>query len=140
MIIGLEEYIWSIHTIIDSTINFNNKKMSGITYNFPKVNRVFPTLFAQSIIGVQPLAIPTGTIFHLNYVFGSNGVIIPIIKKNHHENLIEDILKNWENIEAVLYDIPVITLKSVPINIQSRKLKAKWVGLPVNNLATFGVD
>lgn len=55
--------------------------------------------------------------------YGPNGPISEKGKLIEHK-LIKDILKNWENIESILYDIPEIhiTLKKEPIVIRSRKL------------------
>jgi len=38
---------------------------------FPMLRRVFPNLFAHELVSVQPITGPQGTIFYLDYIFGS---------------------------------------------------------------------
>jgi hypothetical protein len=39
---------------------------------FPVVRRVFSTLIANEIVSVQPMSLPSGLLFHLDYSYGTN--------------------------------------------------------------------
>lgn len=103
------------------------------TFAFPLTKRIYPSLASSTMINVQPMQAPSGNIFTTTYIYGTASCSGPLPQSkplstqgsNMHEILTKDILKNWENIESVLYDIPQIkiTLKSVPITAQRRKLK-----------------
>jgi hypothetical protein len=39
---------------------------------FPILRRVFPNLIANEIVSVQPMTAPTGSIFYMDYIYGTN--------------------------------------------------------------------
>ena len=38
---------------------------------FPHIRRLFPGLIANQIINIQPMPLPSGLLFYLDYTFGS---------------------------------------------------------------------
>lgn len=38
---------------------------------FPQVRRVFPSMIANQITSVQPMSLPSGLIFYIDYMYGS---------------------------------------------------------------------
>ena len=38
---------------------------------FPIVRRVFPSLCANDLVSIQPMSLPVGSIFYLDYTYGS---------------------------------------------------------------------
>lgn len=42
------------------------------SFIFPIVRRVFPNLISNDIISVQPMSIPTGSIFYLDYSYNED--------------------------------------------------------------------
>jgi hypothetical protein len=53
--------------------------MSILAFPFPKVRRVFPKLFAQEIVSVQPMTVPVGSF--LFYDNGQRSKIVAMLKK-----------------------------------------------------------
>jgi len=110
----------------------------------PQVKQVYPALLSNQIVGVQPMqgsATIGGWFYPLRGTsirdaracygpIGQKGVLIT-------DALIKDILNNIEKLESLPWDIPEIniTLKSIPITSQARKLN-----ITPPNLTTFGVD
>lgn len=41
------------------------------TFGFPLIRRVFPNLIAQDLVSVQPMTMPTGLVFFLDFVYGT---------------------------------------------------------------------
>jgi hypothetical protein len=39
---------------------------------FPVVRRVFSSLISNEIVSVQPMSLPSGLLFHLDYSYGTN--------------------------------------------------------------------
>lgn len=43
---------------------------------FPIIRRVHPTLIVNSLVSIQPMSLPSSSIFYIDYVYGGEGVII----------------------------------------------------------------
>lgn len=40
--------------------------------NIGKIRRLFPALIASEIVSVQPMSLPSGSLFYMDYVYGSS--------------------------------------------------------------------
>jgi hypothetical protein len=40
-------------------------------FAFPIIRRTFPTLRAQQLVSIQPMSVPSGAIFYMDYTYGS---------------------------------------------------------------------
>lgn len=67
----------------------------------PQVNRVFPTITAHELVSVQPMSMPSGTVFYMDFVTTSKSdntcldVKTPTIHPNNN-SIIDD--TDWCNI------------------------------------------
>lgn len=67
-----------LETLLDNTKRWINEesKTQNIatftTYAFPLIRRIFPNLIASELVSVQPLTMPTGMIFYLDFKYGTN--------------------------------------------------------------------
>lgn len=43
-------------------------------FHMPVVKRVFPSLIAQEIVSTQPMSLPSGLLFHLDYTYGKQKI------------------------------------------------------------------
>ena len=43
----------------------------GETFQFPQVRKVFPALVANELVSVQPMTLPSGLVFYLDYTYNS---------------------------------------------------------------------
>lgn len=59
-----------IHKLSDDRI-WNKKDDCIKPPFFPHVKRLFPGLIANQIINIQPMPLPSGLLFYLDYTFGS---------------------------------------------------------------------
>lgn len=83
------------------------------TFSFPIVKQIYSSLISSKMVSVQPMQAPSGNIFASNPAYRASSCVgqmpntsFPTMSthgSNMHEILIKDILKNWENIESVLY-------------------------------------
>lgn len=48
---------------------------SNIT--FPVVRQVAPTLVAQELVSIQPMSVPSGLVFYMDYAYGSGSLAVP---------------------------------------------------------------
>ncbi len=61
--------------IFEKLKSYRQRKLSK-HFNFPQIRRVFPTLLANEIVSVQPMALPIDTIsslFNFNYKTNISG-------------------------------------------------------------------
>lgn len=56
--------------IINETTNTGNVG-TFTTYAFPLIRRVMPNLFANELVSTQPIPMPTGMIFYIDFEYGS---------------------------------------------------------------------
>lgn len=43
-------------------------------FGMPHVRRVFPSMIANELVKVQPMTLPSGLIFYMNYTYGSGSM------------------------------------------------------------------
>jgi hypothetical protein len=48
-----------------------NKYCVRTHFTMPKVRQVFAPLLAQNLVSIQPMSLPVGSIFYLDYTYGS---------------------------------------------------------------------
>lgn len=61
---------WSIvETLIKNQQELLKKQAA-----FPAVRRIFPSMIAQEIVSVQPMAAPVGAVFYQDYSYGMSPV------------------------------------------------------------------
>ena len=57
---------------VDDEVPEQQKDLSSFSsMAFPVVRRVFPQLLAQELVSIQPMTMPVGQLFYLDYKYGS---------------------------------------------------------------------
>lgn len=56
---------------ISNLVKTYRKAKSTRSFKFPHVRKVTPSLVSQQIVSVQPMTLPTGLLFYLDYSYGS---------------------------------------------------------------------
>lgn len=77
---GLDDYNrLAMETVLENTARWivNETTTTGdigtfTTYAFPLIRRIMPSLFANELVSVQPMPMPTGKIFYLDFKYGSS--------------------------------------------------------------------
>jgi len=77
---GLDDYKrLALETMLQNTENWvlhetsNSGNVQGFTtFAFPLIRRIFPNLIANELVSVQPMSMPTGMIFYLDFLFGTS--------------------------------------------------------------------
>ncbi len=65
-----------LETMLENTQGWvNETTMTGnvgtfTTYSYPLIRRVMPSLFANELVSVQPIPMPTGMVFYLDFEYG----------------------------------------------------------------------
>lgn len=50
---------------------YRHRKKWSKPFKFPTVKKVVPTTISQQIVSVQPMTLPSGLLFYLDYQYGS---------------------------------------------------------------------
>jgi len=61
-----------MNTIKEFRAIINEYKTRRLTLIFPQAQQVFPSLIASEIVSVQPMSLPTGILFYLDYQYSSS--------------------------------------------------------------------
>jgi len=61
-----------MNTIKEFRAIINEYKTRRLTLILPQAQQVFPSLIASEIVSVQPMSLPTGILFYLDYQYSSS--------------------------------------------------------------------
>ena len=69
----------ALETVLDNTAKWIMQETTTTgdigtftTYAFPLIRRIMPSLFANELVSVQPMPMPTGKVFYLDFKYGSD--------------------------------------------------------------------
>lgn len=57
-------------------------RKNGHKFTFPAIRKVFPSMISQEIVSVQPMSLPAGALFYLDYQYGADNKISSINSNN----------------------------------------------------------
>ena len=46
------------------------EKLKRSSFAFPAMRRIFPSLIAQQLVSIQPMTMPMGSVFYMDYKYG----------------------------------------------------------------------